>query len=252
MFRCFIVKHNKHVYSPFKILDMRTKKSKNVDLEKKRFIFLELGLVLALGLCLAAFEWSSETNDTNNLGSLEMTSIFEEEIINTFEKPPPPEDKPIIEEPELVIDIINKVDDDKKVDKINFNSDVKDKNDPIIIVKIPDDIGNNDKLEPIDWVNVEDKPLFPGGETALLKFIAENTNYPEIPKENGVQGKVYIRFVINETGKVVSVSIAKGVDPYLDAEALRVINKLPNWTPGKQREKAVPVSFVIPINFRLY
>lgn len=109
-----------------------------------------------------------------------------------------------------------------------------------------------EEIEPIEFAVVEDKPVFPGGEEALLKFVRDNTVYPEVAKENSIQGKVYIQFVIDSTGKVTNVRVVKGVDPYLDQEATRVIKMLPNWTPGKQRGKTVSVTFVVPISFSLY
>jgi len=230
---------------------MKTKKSEKANLEKKRVVFLQIGFVLALGICLAAFEWSSEEVDFSDLGNLEMTSDFEEEMMNTYEEPPQVEDEPLVEEPELVIEELIIKKDDEKVDKVDFNSDVKKKNNVIITFKEPEDIPD-EKLDVIEFVHVEVKPLYPGGDAALLKYLSDHTKYPEIPKENNVQGKVYIKFVISESGNVIDASIVKGVDPYLDAEALRVVRTLPNWKPGKQRDQAVPVSFILPINFKLY
>jgi periplasmic protein TonB len=85
-----------------------------------------------------------------------------------------------------------------------------------------------------------------------MKWIASEVKYPEIAKENGITGKVYVQFVINKDGKVVDVQILRGVDPYLDKEALRVVAAMPAWSPGKQRGKTVKVSFQLPINFKLY
>ena len=86
----------------------------------------------------------------------------------------------------------------------------------------------------------------------MMKWIAENVKYPEIAKESGVTGKVFVQFVINKEGKVVDVEVLRGVDAYLDKEAIRVITDMPSWTPGKQRGKAVKVSFQLPIKFMLY
>ena len=92
---------------------------------------------------------------------------------------------------------------------------------------------------------------FPGGELALRKFIGNSIKYPVIAQENGIQGKVYVTFVVDKTGGVTSATIARGVDPSLDKEALRVVNNLPKWKPGKQRGKPVRVSYTVPINFVL-
>lgn len=98
---------------------------------------------------------------------------------------------------------------------------------------------------------VEEKPEFPGGESALIEFISTNVQYPEDAKNKGIQGKVFVSFVINKNGKVVEPKIMKGVDPLLDNEALRVISLMPDWKPGTQKGKTVNVSYVLPINFKL-
>ncbi len=96
---------------------------------------------------------------------------------------------------------------------------------------------------------VEQMPLFPGGDEALRMFLADHLKYPEVAKKNGIQGKVYVTFVVDVDGSVTDTKIARGVDPALDKEALRVVNLLPNWTPGKQKGEAVKVSYTVPINF---
>ena len=98
---------------------------------------------------------------------------------------------------------------------------------------------------------VEEMPEFPNGEQALRQYIANNVEYPDVAKQKGIQGKVYVTFVVSKDGSIANANIARGVDASLDAEALRVINGLPNWKPGKQRGKNVNVSYTVPINFRL-
>lgn len=107
-----------------------------------------------------------------------------------------------------------------------------------------------DKNEQVFFI-VEDMPEFPGGELALRKHIANAVKYPEIAQEKGIQGKVYVTFVVSKDGSIADCKIARGVDPSLDKEALRVVNDLPKWKPGKQRGKAVNVSYTVPINFVL-
>lgn len=98
---------------------------------------------------------------------------------------------------------------------------------------------------------VEQMPEFPGGELALRKTIAQLIKYPVTAQENGIQGKVYVTFVVAKDGSVMNAKIARGVDPSLDSEALRVVNNLPRWAPGKQKGEAVAVSYTVPINFVL-
>lgn len=107
------------------------------------------------------------------------------------------------------------------------------------------------EAEPEPFVVVEEMPMFPGGDAELLKYIGLNTVYPEVAKENNIQGRVIVRFCVTAKGGVSQVSILKGVDPELDAEAIRVVNTLPAFKPGKQGGKAVPVWYMVPITFTL-
>jgi protein TonB len=232
---------------------MELKKSPTPALERRQFIFLEIGLILSLAICYIAFEWKSEELSTSSLGELTSQDIFEEEIINTQQETPPEQPEPEQPEPEAVIEELIVVDDDKVVENLNIDTEADEKTKTNInIVQTTFNVETEEEVEPISFAVVEEKPTFPGGEAELLKFIAENTKYPEIAKENGIQGRVFVQFVIDKNGNVTNVTIARGVDPYLDAEAIRVVKMLPKWTPGKQRGKPVPVTFVVPINFKLY
>jgi protein TonB len=105
---------------------------------------------------------------------------------------------------------------------------------------------------PVDiFVSVEEMPAFPGGDEAMMKFIYANIAYPEVAKENNVQGTVTLRFVVNYKGMVDQVSLIKGVDPSLNNEAIRVVKMLPPWKPGKQGGKPVNVWFSVPVKFKL-
>ena len=108
-----------------------------------------------------------------------------------------------------------------------------------------------EEAEPEPFVVVEEMPMFPGGDAALLLYIAEHTNYPEVAKENNIQGRVIVRFCVTSKGGVNQVSVLKGVDPELDTEAVRVVNSLPAFKPGKQGGKPVPVWYMVPITFTL-
>ncbi len=113
------------------------------------------------------------------------------------------------------------------------------------------EVDEDEVEECVSFAVVEQKPTFPGGDTALLSFISRNIVYPDEAKDSNIEGKVYVQFVIDKNGDVKNVSIVKGVCNSLDSEALRVIKMLPRWTPGKQRGKAVEVSYLIPINFKM-
>ena len=98
---------------------------------------------------------------------------------------------------------------------------------------------------------VEQQPLFPGGPAALMKYLSENTKYPVVAQENGVQGRVYVQFVVEKDGSISDVHVLRGVDPSLDKEAVRVVKSMPRWTPGKQNGITVRVNYRVPVLFRL-
>jgi periplasmic protein TonB len=105
--------------------------------------------------------------------------------------------------------------------------------------------------EPEPFTFVEEPPVFPGGTSALLKFIAENTKYPAEALENGVQGKVFVKFAVSADGTVKRLEITRSVHPLLDAEAMRVVSSLPKWKPGKQNGRPVPVWYSVPVTFEI-
>jgi len=232
---------------------MQVKKSPKADLERQKMMFIQIGLVAALAVVLLAFEWKDGEQSASTLGDLAIEDVMEEEIENTFREEKPPEPEPEPEPQQTVVEELNIVDNDVDVDDdfdFDSESDQNDKSNTSISDFSGQDV--EEEIEPISFAVVEEKPTFPGGDAELMGFIAKNTKYPEIAKENGIQGRVFIQFVIATDGSVTKVTLARGVDPYLDAEAIRVVKLLPKWTPGKQRGKAVPVTFVVPINFKLY
>ena len=119
-----------------------------------------------------------------------------------------------------------------------------------IIEEVREEV-QEEEPEPEPFIVVEEMPMFPGGEEALLAYIAEHTIYPEIAKENNIQGRVIVRFCVTSKGSINQVNILKGVDPELDKEAIRVVESLPTFNPGKQGGKPVPVWYMVPINFQL-
>ncbi|HPL04938.1 MAG TPA: energy transducer TonB [Bacteroidales bacterium] len=233
---------------------MQIKKSKKADLESRKSMFFLVGLSLTLALLLLVFEWTSRDVVASSLGSLGGSDIIEEEIESTVQETPPEEPEPEPEpEPETVIEELTVVEDDVKVADININTEADEKTQTSTkVVQVTEVEIVEEEIEPIAFAVVETKPEYPGGEAALLKYIADNTVYPPVAKENGIQGRVFVQFVIDVTGRVTKVQVARGVDPYLDTEAVRVVKTLPKWTPGKQRGKSVPVTYIVPINFKLY
>lgn len=227
---------------------MEVKKLPKADLENKRNMFLLLGLVIALGLILAAFEYKTSPKKAESLGQVEMQEIEEEIIPITREQqvqPPPPP-------PPAVVEVLNIVDDEVEIEDELQIEDTEVTEDMIIDVAPVVQAAKEEEADEAEvFFIVEDMPEFPGGELALRQFIANSIKYPVIAQENGIQGRVYVTFVVDADGSVSEPRIARGVDPSLDKEALRVVSMLPKWKPGKQRGKPVRVSYTVPINFQL-
>lgn len=227
---------------------MELKKSPKADLENKKNVYFMIGLVVALGIILLAFEWTTQPSKADSLGSINALDVEEEIIPITREqeiKPPPPPPPP------KVVEVLNIVDDDVEIDdELHIDTEADDKTLITVAPVISTKVEEEEEEQQVFFI-VEDMPEFPGGEMALRTYIANAIKYPVIAQENGIQGKVYVTFVVGKDGSVSNASIARGVDPSLDKEALRVVNTLPKWKPGKQRGKPVNVSYTVPINFVL-
>jgi periplasmic protein TonB len=225
---------------------MKTKKTEKADLKNKQGLFFQVGLVVALGIVIAAFSWeSSELPERMLLTTTIPEDISEWAQVKRIELPEPP--KPVEKRQAQAIEIVD--DRINLIDEPTIDATEGDQNIGVIPIAMNEE--NTDDTEKEIFVKVEDMPEFPGGEKALLKTIMSGVVYPESAKEINLQGKVYVSFVVNQFGKVEQVKIARGVDPILDNEAMRVIKNLPDWKPGKQRGKPVKVAFTVPINFAL-
>lgn len=113
---------------------------------------------------------------------------------------------------------------------------------------LPEEVGEDNSEV---FVVVEEQPSFPGGNEAMMQFLADNIKYPKEAQEKGTEGRVIVNFVVEKDGRLSDFNVVRGVDPLLDSEALRVLKSMPNWTPGKQREEIVRVRFTLPVVFRL-
>lgn len=107
--------------------------------------------------------------------------------------------------------------------------------------------GDSDKI----YDEVEELPAFPGGEVALMRFLSDNMKYPKVARESGIQGRVVVQFVVGSDGSICNAKVIRGIDPYLDKEALRVVSVMPRWKPGMQKGKPVSVQYTMPLMFRL-
>ena len=229
---------------------MEIKKSEKASLENKKLLFVEIGLVVSLAITLFAFEWTSTETET---ALLEDTTevLIEEEIISTqMETPPPPPEAPKIP---VLSDQIDIVDDEIEIEDDMF---MNLEDDASLGVEIMDyvEVVEEEVVEEeaIPFQLVEEKPSFQGGDAnQFSKWVNSRLVYPEIAKENGVQGRVTLQFTVEKDGTVTKVKVLRGVDPSLDKEAVRVVSMSPKWKPGKQRDRAVPVTYTFPVIFQL-
>ena len=230
---------------------MEVKKSPKASLENKRFLFTEIGFVIALLAVLFAFDYSSKEKKVATLETETAAVEVEDMIPITQETPPPPEAAPKI--PNLS-DQIDVVDDNIKIDDNMFQNLEDDANSGVEIMDYIESAPEEETIEEeaIPFQLVEEKPSFNGGDAnEFSKWVNSRLVYPEIAKENGVQGRVTLQFTVNADGSVSNVKVLRGVDSSLDKEAVRVVSSSPKWKPGKQRDRAVKVTYTFPVIFQL-
>lgn len=231
---------------------METKKSEKANLENKRSIYFQFGIIIALGLAFAAFEWESPAKTRIITDRTIWDLIPTDTAINTKQdvvKNDPP--KPV-----LAFEL-NIVDDDEFIKE---GPDVFEIIDQVIPADYVYNPGTNKDLEPeedpgdnngIPFVIVEKMPVFEGGESEMYKFLKDNLEYPDQARETGIQGIVYTTFVVEKDGSITNIKLLRGIGGGCDDEAIRVISLMPKWTPGLQRMKPVRVAFNMPISFKL-
>ena len=235
---------------------MEVKKSLKADLEGKKSTGLLMGCVLTLAAMFVAFEWTQHERKVIEIEPV-FESTFEEDMIPITQQKepmaPPPAAAP------KVAEILNIVDDETELveEEVETSEEV---NQAIVtnpgtgvvspvagpVGPVVEEVEDNQIYDV-----VEENPKFPGGEAACMKWLSENIKYPSICVEQGIQGRVYAQFVVNRDGSIVDIKIVRSPDPYLSKEAERVLQKMPRWSPGKQRGKPVRVKFSLPVNFRL-
>ena len=229
---------------------MEVKKTEKANLENKKLLFLEIGMVVALAAVFVAFEWQTAEQQIIELEDTTQVIEVEEVIATQTDTPPPPPSAPKMP---VLSDQIDIVDDEVVVDDnlfLNLEDDVN------MGVEIMDYVeGVEEEVieeEAIPFQLVEEKPSFMGGDAnEFSKWVNQRLVYPEIAKENGVQGRVTLQFTVESDGRVTNVKVLRGVDSSLDQEAVRVVSSSPRWTPGKQRDRAVRVTYTFPVFFQL-
>lgn len=228
---------------------MEVKKTPKANLENRRMLFTEIGLVVALLVVWGAFSYGTRDKKVATLTEDAQNVEVEDMVPITQETPPPPPEAPKIP---VLSDQIDIVEDDIKVDD-NFMSLEDNANIGVEIMDYVEDVKEETVEEDaIPFQLVEEKPSFNGGDAnEFSKWVNSKLVYPEIAKENGVQGRVTLQFTVNVDGSVSNVKVLRGVDSSLDKEAVRVVSMSPKWKPGKQRDRAVKVTYTFPVIFQL-
>ncbi|MBO4843851.1 MAG: energy transducer TonB [Bacteroidales bacterium] len=230
---------------------MEIKKSEKASLENKKLLFTEIGLILALLIVWGAFSYSSKEKKVAVFEEINEAVDVEEMVPITQENTPPPPETP---EVQALSDQIDIVDDEIVVDDNLFLNLEDDASIDIAIRDYVEAVVEEEEVEEeaIPFQLVEEKPKFQGGDANdFTRWVNSRIVYPEIAKENGVQGRVTLQFTVNADGSVSNVKVLRGIDSSLDKEAVRVVSSSPNWTPGRQRDRAVKVTYTFPVVFQL-
>ncbi len=231
---------------------LRKKYNRNV------FIALIIGIII-LGTAVIAPYLNAKAAENKAKKAERQVEIKMENLDHPAEQvapppPPPPPPPDAVQQaryvPPVVVDSIKPEEATQLMSADQAQVEVQNEEVVAEVAVVAEEVQENvDEAEP--FVVVEEMPMFPGGESALLAYISDHTQYPEVAKENNIQGKVIVRFCVTSKGGVDKVEILKSVDPELDKEAIRVVKTLPTFKPGKQGGKPVPVWYMVPINFTL-
>ena len=232
---------------------MEAKKSQKADLEKKKGFFLEIGLVTILALVLVAFNLRSTDKKDSGLKDQTVSIEIEEEVLNTEEdQPEEPEPEPEQPEPEVTTEL-EVVDNDAEIENelgiVDAGDNANKEQEEVVIADVS---GEKEEAEEEIFVFVEEFPSYPGGDEALYSYLGKSIQYPELARENNITGTVVIKFVVEKDGSITKASILREIGGGCGKEALRVVNAMPKWKPGKQSGKAVRTEFTLPVQFELH
>ena len=225
---------------------MQIKKSPKADLNNKKGLFLEIGLIFALLLTIAAFAY---TQKERNVEIIEASmEVVEEEItdITTQDQKPPEPPKKV--EMQVLSDVLNVVTHDTKLDTEFDFSEFSEDIEIVQNIEVVEEAAEDDA----PFIIAEEMPKFQGGD--LMKFrswVQGKLKYPQIAQENGISGKVTLTFVIERDGSLTNIQVMQSPDRSLADEAVRVLQSSPKWTPGKQRNAPVRVRYTLPVEFRI-
>jgi len=225
---------------------MEIKKSAKANLDDKKLTFTLIGLVVALFIVWRVFEYRSYDKQEYEAFTRTVEVMDEEMEITKQEQP-----KPQVQAPKPQVTQIQVVEDDTEVEDIDINAEVD--QDEVIeeyTYEAPE-IEEEEIVEEEVFLSVEENPEFPGGPAKLLEYIQKNLKYPMMARESDIQGRVFVGFVVEKDGSISNVKVLRGIGGGCDEEAVRVVQSLPKFKPGKQRGNPVRVQYTLPIVFKL-
>lgn len=228
---------------------MEAKKTPKADLENRKGLFLEIGMVVILAAVLVAFNVRTYEKEIKEVSTRTVADEIEDQIIQTQveETPPPPPEEPEVVATDLTI-VENDAELTNEVGIINAEDNANKAQEEFTKVEVEQE----EEVEEEEIILVvEEDAEFPGGLEALSKYLAENIKYPQLAKENNITGRVFVSFVVEKNGSVGNIKILRDIGGGCGAEAVRVVKAMPKWKPGKQRGKPVRSQFNLPVNFDL-
>lgn len=231
---------------------MELKKSPKADLENKRSYFLEIGIIVALAACIAMFSWSQKERviEVVEQPVVAVETEMTEVTVQEDKRPPAPMKTQAV----VLSDLLNVVKNDAKIEQTVNILDLDVTQDLAVdVTKFGGTYTGEEEIEEdVPVLIAEEMPSFQGGDVnAFARWCGKNIVYPAVAQDNGSQGKVTVQFVVERDGSITQVKILRGVDKYLDEEAIRVVKNSPRWKPGTNRGKPVRVYVQVPINFVL-
>jgi len=225
---------------------MEEKKSPKANLENKKLMFTQIGLIISLFIAWLAFEHKSYDKREIDPSLLRQTEVVEEEMVEiTKQEEPKPQP---VEMPKQTTQL-EIVQDDVEVEDIEINAEM-DQNE-VMEEYVAPEIEEEEVVEAEVFTIVEEMPSYPGGDAKMYEYLGKNIKYPQIARESSIQGRVFVNFVVEPDGSVSNVKVLRGIGGGCDEEAMRVVKTMPKWKPGKQRGKAVRVSYTLPVVFKL-
>jgi len=230
--------------------NLYVKKYDEANIEKFKMPIFLTGLLLASAFTFLAFNWAEEVEEAVVVHEafVDDTEILPPQTIQRPPPPPPPPPPPkleVVEDEEII---------EEEPEIIETEADEETEIEVPEVIEEPAEVEVEEEVEPEEpeiFMIVEQMPEFPGGQTELLKYIGSKMKYPAIARENNIEGRVIVKFVVNETGQITAPQVLRDIGGGCGEEALRVIKTMPKWNPGKQRGKPVKVEFTMPVFFKL-